>query len=66
MSRHVSHVFSGPVRTSNPFFANSRRMNTCESVSKQTTLTGFRMNTCKKPIGGWGYRYINSRSLKQG
>src|SRR5260370_18971856 len=31
----------------NPF-----RMNTYESVSKQRTLTTFRMNTCEKPRGG--------------
>src|SRR6266404_5979079 len=28
------------------------RMNTCESVSKQRTLTPFRMNTCAKTGGG--------------
>src|SRR5229473_4679177 len=28
------------------------RMNTCESVSKQRTLTTFRMNTYEKPRGG--------------
>ena len=34
---------------SNPF-----RMNTCESVSKQRTLTTFRINTYEKPRGrGW-------------
>src|SRR5260370_26566035 len=30
------------------------RINTCKSVSKQTTLTSFRMNTYEK-TGGWGY-----------
>src|SRR5260370_42402380 len=29
------------------------RINTCKSVSKQTTLTPFRMNTYEKH-GGWG------------
>jgi hypothetical protein len=28
------------------------RMNTCKSVSKQSTLTPFRMNTCEKTQGG--------------
>src|SRR5712691_4760808 len=28
------------------------RINTCESVSKQSTLTTFRINTCEKPGGG--------------
>jgi hypothetical protein len=31
------------------------RINTCKSLSKQTTLTIFRMNTYKKPPGG-GYQ----------
>ncbi len=30
----------------------SFRINTCKSVSKQTTLTSFRINTCEKPGGG--------------
>ena len=28
------------------------RMNTCKSISKQTTLTSFRINTCEKPGEG--------------
>jgi hypothetical protein len=32
--------------------ASPFRMNTCKSVSKQTTLTPFRMNTCEKTGGG--------------
>jgi hypothetical protein len=28
-------------------------MNTYKSLSKQATLTTFRMNTYKKPGGGW-------------
>ena len=31
------------------------RINTCKSVSKQRTLTPFRMNSCEKPRGGGGY-----------
>jgi hypothetical protein len=42
-----SHHFSGVPK---PF-----RMNTCESISKQTTLTVFRMNTCEKQGGGGCY-----------
>src|SRR5712691_1873716 len=35
------------------------RINTCKSVSKQSTLTAFRINTCEKPRGGGGaYRSI--------
>lgn len=30
------------------------RINTCKSVTKQTTLTPFRMNTYAKPRGGLG------------
>jgi len=30
------------------------RINTCESVSKQTTLTSFRINTCEKHREGGG------------
>ena len=30
------------------------RINTCESVSKQTTLTSFRINTCEKHREGRG------------
>jgi len=32
----------------------SFRINTCKSVSKQTTLTSFRINTCEKPRGRGG------------
>ncbi len=32
----------------------SFRINTCKSVSKQTTLTPFRINTCEKPRGRGG------------
>jgi len=36
------------------YISISFRINTCKSVSKQTTLTSFRMNTYEKP-GGGGY-----------
>jgi len=35
--------------------ATTFRINTCKSVSKQTTLSPFRMNTCEKTRGGGGY-----------
>jgi hypothetical protein len=38
------------------------RINTCKSVSKQTTLSSFRMNTCEKPRGG-GYRFVRNNPL---
>ncbi len=37
----------------------SLRINTCKSVSKQTTLTPFRMNTCEKR-GEGGYFYTSA------
>src|SRR5260370_6034892 len=49
------NTFCGPPRFAqfwcnlNPF-----RINTCKSVSKQTTLSPFRMNTYKKHRGGGG------------
>src|ERR1700731_5495880 len=33
------------------------RINTCKSVSKQTTLTPFRMNTYAKPGGGGPHHF---------
>jgi hypothetical protein len=39
-------------------FHNPFRMNTCKSVSKQTTLTIFRMNTYEKHRG-WGAVMVN-------
>jgi hypothetical protein len=35
-----------------PCAPKSFRMKTCESVSKQRTLTAFRINTCEKSTGG--------------
>src|SRR5258708_32209463 len=32
-------------------YVSTFRMNTCKSVSKQKTLTPFRINTCEKPRG---------------
>jgi len=46
-----SHV-TGPPRPVPPRVTYSFRMNTCKSVSKQTTLTPFRMNTYEKQGGG--------------
>ncbi len=50
MSARLSKDSSNPpsVSESNPF-----RINTCKSVSKQTTLTIFRINTYEK-TGGRG------------
>src|SRR6266852_7870670 len=39
--------------THNPLPPKSFRMNTCKSISKQSTLTSFRMNTYEKHRG-WG------------
>src|SRR5882762_1137666 len=36
-------------------------MNTCKSVSKQATLTPFRMNTCEKPGEGIGAAKVKRR-----
>src|SRR5712691_12845157 len=60
--RTVSVSQSEILRMSDPAVQNLTpvspfRMNTCESVSKQRTLTSFRMNTCEKTGGGgWGYQ----------
>ena len=40
----------------------SFRINTCKSVSKQTTLTSFRINTCEK-TGGGGTSHTGPRSF---
>ena len=35
------------------------RMNTCKTLSKQTTLSAFGMNTCEKPRGEGGLWLTN-------
>src|SRR5579859_753967 len=57
---HSSHLVSGQERQpSKPF-----RINTCKSVSKQTTLTPFRINTYEKKggvgVAGHSFRAITS------
>ena len=42
-----------------PLALTTFRINTCKSVSKQTTLTSFRMNTCKKRGEGGGIRTLS-------
>jgi hypothetical protein len=44
----------GSHRQRNCSSTSSFRINTCKSVSKQTTLTPFRINTCEKTRGGRG------------
>src|SRR5882724_4418152 len=39
------------------------RINTCKSLSKQTALTPFRMNTYEKH-GGWGFLLLTRHSSK--
>src|SRR3979490_3275075 len=64
--QHFSQRSNRRKRTSrtNPFRINTCRngkhttltifrINTCKSVSKQRTLTSFRMNTYEKHTGGW-------------
>ena len=41
-----------PLLRSPPFCVSTFRINTSKIVSKQTTLTSFRMNTYEKPGGG--------------
>src|SRR6267142_4974431 len=41
--------------------ASTFRMNSCKSVSKQRTLSPFRMNTCEKPGGGVETAKVNRR-----
>jgi hypothetical protein len=40
------------------------RMNTCKSVSKQSTLTSFRMNTYEK-TGGWGVLLLTRFQMRE-
>jgi hypothetical protein len=49
--------FSCPITRISRLY-NSFRMNTCKSVSKQKTLTAFRMNTYEK-YRGWGAVMVN-------
>jgi hypothetical protein len=48
MSSEHTHPFS---RRSACGAVSTFRINTCKSVSKQTTLSSFRINTCEKPRG---------------
>jgi len=57
----LSFPFDLKLSTLNCFSLNFFRMNTCESVSKQRTLTPFRMNTCEK--GGRGCPIIVNLNL---
>src|SRR6266481_1506519 len=50
-------VYPPPSLFFDSFFAYSFRINTCKSVSKQMTLTPFRMNTYEKQ-GGGGWRPV--------
>ena len=48
---------SRPAQSTGPIFSTKLapkpfRINTCGTVSKQSTLSTFRINTYKKPIGG--------------
>jgi hypothetical protein len=43
--------------------ASPFRINTCKSVSKQTTLTSFRMNTYEKQAG-WGVLLLTRNPMK--
>src|ERR1700730_8201897 len=60
LGRLFSAVAQGQVRISrlriaqNSLLTNLFRINTCKSVSKQSTLTTFRINTCEKHRGRGG------------
>ena len=54
-----------PLLRSPPFRVSTFRINTSKSVSKQTTLTSFRMNTYEKP-GGRGQRVVIIDGYNQG
>jgi|ERR1700682_142651 hypothetical protein len=59
----LSKFFSPLATRHSPrLFLNTFRMNTCKSVSKQGTLTPFRMNTYAKPGGRGASRAIVSHS----
>ena len=53
MSGEHTHPFS---RRSACGAVSTFRINTSKSVSKQTTLSSFRINTCEKPGGGGSVR----------
>jgi hypothetical protein len=44
-----------PLLRIHPLRVSTFRINTCKSVTKQTTLTSFRINTCEKPRGRGGH-----------
>ena len=53
-ARHsFTPILEGPSARGH-FLLSTFRINTCKSVSKQTTLTPFRINTCEKTGGGRG------------
>ena len=60
LGRLFAAVAQGQVRISrlriaqNSLLTNLFRINTCKSVSKQSTLTTFRINTCEKHRGEGG------------
>jgi hypothetical protein len=45
------------------FFASTFRMNTCKSITKQTTSTPFKINTYEKPGGGGTLPFSYSKIL---
>jgi hypothetical protein len=51
-----------PQPPTHPLSVSTFRMNTCKSVSKQRTLSPFRMNTYAKPGGRGGPRAIVSHT----
>src|SRR2546427_5145804 len=58
LSADVSMFKRYDIQTCKRSMANPFRMNTCKSVSKQTTLTPFRINTYEKH-GGEGAVIVN-------
>ena len=58
---HPGYTLRGETQAKTRVATNSFRINTSESVSKQTALTLFRMNTYEKPPGGWGVTGATAR-----
>src|SRR5260370_35689078 len=57
---NLSGTWSGASRGHLPQVTYSFTINTCKSVSKQTTLTPFRMNTYEKQGGGGGSKLTSN------
>src|SRR5712691_12394835 len=61
---HHKDIRHGRQRLPNFPYLTTFRINTCKSVSKQSTLTTFRINTCEKPRGRGAPRVTASDNVR--